>query len=90
MIGTVGNSGTEAYHLHYTQLQDGKAVRIAFNGSLINTGQTNQASWGTWGNGEALTSLNCPQNSLHLRLPGRPADADSPTSRAPARSPCSR
>ncbi len=64
VIGTVGNSGTEAFHLHYTQLQDGKAVRIAFNGSLINTGQTNTASWGTWGNGEVLTSLNCPQNSF--------------------------
>jgi murein DD-endopeptidase MepM/ murein hydrolase activator NlpD len=29
-IGRVGNSGTEAYHLHYSQLADGAAVRIAF------------------------------------------------------------
>ena len=65
-IGRVGNSGTEEYHLHYTQLADGKAVRIAFNGSLINT-HAGQSSCSTWGNGEKLTSLNCPMNSfLHF------------------------
>ena len=62
-IGRVGNSGTEAYHLHYTQLQDGKAVRIAFNGSLINT-HAGQSPYSPWGNGEKLTSLNCPMNSF--------------------------
>ena len=63
-IGRVGNTGTEQFHLHYTQLADGKAVRIAFNGSLINTHAGNKASWNTWGNGEKLTSLNCPMNSF--------------------------
>lgn len=63
-IGRVGNSGTEEFHLHFTQLADGKAVRSAFNGSLINTGETNPSSWNTWGNGEKLTSANCPMNSF--------------------------
>jgi hypothetical protein len=55
-IGRVGNSGTEEYHLHCTQLQDGKAVRIAFNGSLIDT-HAGQSPYSPWGNGEKLTSL---------------------------------
>ncbi len=63
-IGRVGNSGTEAMHLHYTQLADGMAVRIAFNGSLINTHAGNPGSYQTWGNGEKLTSANCPMNSF--------------------------
>src|SRR5262245_52276518 len=54
-IGRVGNSGTEQFHLHYTQLADGQAVRIAFNGTLINTHAGNPASYDTWGNGEKLT-----------------------------------
>jgi Peptidase family M23 len=62
-IGRVGNSGAEEYHLHYTQLQDGKAVRIAFNGTLINT-HAGQSPYSPWGNGEKLTSLNCPMNSF--------------------------
>ena len=62
-IGRVGNSGTEEPHLHYTQLQDGKAVRIAFNGSLIAT-HAGQSPYSPWGNGEKLTSLNCPMNSF--------------------------
>jgi len=63
-IGRVGNSGTEEYHLHYTQLADGNAVRIAFNGTLIDTYAGNLASYDTWGNGEKLTSANCPMNSF--------------------------
>ena len=51
------------YHLHYTQLRDGKAVRIAFNGTLINT-HAGQSPYSPWGNGEKLTSLNCPMNSF--------------------------
>jgi hypothetical protein len=62
-IGRTGNSGTEAYHLHYSQLQDGKAVRIAFNGSLIQT-HAGQSPYSPWGNGEKLTSQNCPMNSF--------------------------
>ena len=62
-IGRVGNSGTEQYHLHYTQLRDGQAVRIAFNGSLIAT-HAGQSPYSPWGNGEKLTSLNCPMNSF--------------------------
>lgn len=63
-IGHVGNSGTEAMHLHYTQLADGQAVRIAFDGTLIDTHAGNMASWNTWGNGEKLTSYNCPQEAF--------------------------
>ena len=63
-IGRVGNSGTEAYHLHYSQLADGKAVRIAFNGTLIGTHAGNESSYNTWGNGEKLTSANCPMNDF--------------------------
>ena len=63
-MGRVGNSGTEAYHLHYTQLADGNAVQIAFNGTLINTHAGNLASYDTWGDGEKLTSANCPMNSF--------------------------
>ena len=62
-IGRVGNSGTEEYHLHYTQLRDGEAVRSAFNGTLINT-HAGQSPYSPWGNGEKLTSLNCPMNSF--------------------------
>lgn len=65
-IGHVGNSGTEAMHLHYTQLADGQAVRIVFNGTSIGTHAGNMASWNTWGTGSAeqLTSANCPQESF--------------------------
>jgi len=63
-IGRVGNTGTEQYHLHYTQLADGVAVRSAFNGTLINTHAGNLSSYNTWGNGEKLTSANCPMNSF--------------------------
>jgi hypothetical protein len=66
VIGHVGNSGTEAMHLHYTQLADGQAVRIMFDGTLINTSASNTASWNTWGtsNAEKLTSYDCPQESF--------------------------
>jgi len=63
-IGRVGNTGTVENHLHYTQLADGVAVRIAFNGTLINTHAGNLSSYDTWGNGEKLTSANCPMNSF--------------------------
>ena len=53
------------------QLKDGEAVRIAFNGTLIDTHALNTDSFGTnntglWatGNAEKLTSLNCRMNSL--------------------------
>ena len=66
VIGHVGNSGTEAMHLHYTQLQDGAAVRSEFDGTLVSTHAGNMASWNTWGtsNAEKLTSYNCPQESF--------------------------
>jgi len=63
-IGRVGNSGTTDMHLHYSQLEDGDAVRIAFNGTRIGTHAGNMSSWKTWGNGEKLTSVNCPANSF--------------------------
>jgi hypothetical protein len=55
-IGRVGNTGTVDFHLHYTQLQDGVAVRVQFNGADINTYSGNLSPWG---NGERLTSANC-------------------------------
>ena len=71
-IGRVGNTGTEQFHLHYTQMADGKAVRIAFNGSLINTHAGNKASWNTWGNGEKLDEPELPDELVHaVRPPGR-------------------
>ena len=36
-IGRTFNSGADAMHLHYTQLADGQAVRISFNGEPIDT-----------------------------------------------------
>ena len=53
-------------HLHYTQVRDGDAVQIAFNGTLIDTHADNEDSYGTWGGDDAeeLTSLNCPGNSF--------------------------
>jgi murein DD-endopeptidase MepM/ murein hydrolase activator NlpD len=63
-IGRVGNTGTVADHLHFTQLADGNAVQIAFNGTLITTQAGNAASYGTWGNGEKLTSANCPMDAF--------------------------
>ena len=63
-IGRVGNTGQQpvAFHLHYTQLEDGAAVRVRFNGSLIDTHQGDTSSWGKWPTrtGEQLTSNNCP------------------------------
>ncbi|MGH2943657.1 MAG: peptidoglycan DD-metalloendopeptidase family protein [Solirubrobacteraceae bacterium] len=62
-IGRVGNTGIQpvAPHLHYTQLADGKAVRIQFNGAPIKTHAGDESTWGKWpGGGEKLTSSNCP------------------------------
>lgn len=59
-IGTVGKSGADSPHLHYTQLADGVAVRAAFGGELIDTWEGDESSWGHYGNGEKLTSSNCP------------------------------
>lgn len=63
-IGRVGNTGTQPveFHLHYTQLSDGEAVGIAFNGTAIKTNQANTDEWGKWPSrtGEQLTSSNCP------------------------------
>ena len=70
-IGRTGATGIEDataadMHLHYSQLKDGDAVRIAFNGKLIDTYEADPSSWGTWGDDDAeeLTSLNCPGNSF--------------------------
>ena len=73
VIGHVGNSGTEAMHLHYTQLQDGAAVRSEFDGTLVSTHAGNMASWNTWdtSNAEKLTSYNCPQESFTSLHPER-------------------
>lgn len=66
VIGRISNSGAVAMHLHYNQIADGQAVRIAFNGTLINTHAGNTDSWATWGSDDAetLTSVNCPQNAF--------------------------
>lgn len=70
-IGRVSNSGidnatVEDMHLHYTQLKDGDAVQISFNGRLIDTHEADPDSWGKWSDEDAekLTSLNCPGNSF--------------------------
>ena len=65
-IGRTYNSGADAMHLHYTQVEDGTAVGIEFNGAPISTNKDNEASWGTWGSdgAEEMTSLNCPGNSF--------------------------
>lgn len=61
-IATASNSGTEAPHIHYSQLRDNQAVRIAFNGKAIATHAGNLASYGTWGTdrAEKIGSRNCP------------------------------
>ena len=53
-IGTVGRSGTESPHLHFTQLHKGEAVRIEFNGVPIDVHAGNQDAT------QKLTSSNCP------------------------------
>jgi hypothetical protein len=65
-IGRTFNSGADAMHLHYTQMRDGNAVRIEFNGKAISTHAGNEASYNTWGSDDAeeLTSLNCAGNSF--------------------------
>ena len=59
-IGTVGKSGADSPHLHYTQLADGVAVRVVVNGQEIDTWEGDESSWGHYGDGEKLTSSNCP------------------------------
>eukprot|EP01060_Flectonema_neradi_P004172 TRINITY_DN12738_c0_g1_i1.p1 TRINITY_DN12738_c0_g1~~TRINITY_DN12738_c0_g1_i1.p1 ORF type:complete len:472 (+),score=60.23 TRINITY_DN12738_c0_g1_i1:76-1491(+) len=61
VLGHCGNSGTEAMHLHFTELADDAAVRSAFNGQLIDTHAGNTDSWNTWGtsNAEEILSNNC-------------------------------
>jgi hypothetical protein len=65
-IGRTSNSGADAVHIHYTQLSDGDAVRIKFNGTSIDTHAGNLDSYNTWGtdHAEKLTSLNCAGNSF--------------------------
>jgi hypothetical protein len=65
-IGRVSNSGAEAMHLHYNQIENGGAVRVSFNGNPIDTHAENEDSWGTWGSDDAeeLTSLNCADDEF--------------------------
>jgi hypothetical protein len=71
-IGRISNSGAESMHLHYNQEADGEPVRVRFNGEAIDTHAGNEDSWGTYGNGEELTSLNCPGNSfMHFNQDGK-------------------
>jgi len=65
-VGRIGRSGADEYHLHYTQLKDGKAVRVAFDGKEIATHAGDESSWGKWPSrtGEQLTSRNCPAEGL--------------------------
>ena len=67
-IGRTSNSGidnanTADMHIHYTQLRDGNAVRIAFDGELIDT-HAEQSPYSPYGNGERLMSRNCSGNSF--------------------------
>ena len=65
-IGRISNSGNGevAMHLHYNQELNGDPVAVEFNGAAISTNKENTSTWGTWGDGERLTSLNCPDNSF--------------------------
>jgi Peptidase family M23 len=63
-IGRISNSGAESMHLHYNQEADGEPVAVKFNGQAIQTNAENEETWGTYGDGEELTSLNCPGNSF--------------------------
>lgn len=65
-IGRTSNSGTEAMHIHYTQLEDGDAVRSVFNGTAVATHAGDPSSWDTWGstNAEEITSVNCAGNAF--------------------------
>lgn len=55
-VGQTGGANGES-HLHYTQLADGAAVRIAFDGVLIGSHAGTVGNAGTtWGDGEALTA----------------------------------
>ena len=78
-IGRVGNTGIQpvSFHLHYTQLLDGDAVAVVFNGVAIKTTEANPEEWGKWPTrtGEQLTSNNCAGRSF------LPFDQDKPASR---------
>src|SRR5262245_54304299 len=66
MVGRISNSGADAMHLHYNQIADGNAVRVSFDGKLIDTYAGNLDSYDTWGTDDAekLTSTNCPGDSF--------------------------
>lgn len=84
MVGRVGKSGAESFHLHYNQMQDGVPSRVRFDGKAIDTYAGDQSSWGHYGSDEAesLTSLNCPgnsflpfvQNGMHYQLIYKPSN----------------
>lgn len=65
-IAQVDKKGSPTLHLHYTQLKDGEAVRVVFDGKEIDTHQGDPDSYGHWGTADAerLTSANCPGNSF--------------------------
>lgn len=67
-IGETSNTGTEAVHIHYTQLADGNAVRIQFDGVPIDTHAGNPDAIGSWGTdrAEEITSKNCPRNDRYM------------------------
>lgn len=58
-LGTVGQYFDMGVHLHYTQLKDGAAVRIAFNGAPINVWQGAKKADGTYPT-QDLVSNNIP------------------------------
>jgi hypothetical protein len=62
-IGETSNTGAVADHIHYTQLKDGSAVRIHFDGEPIDTHAGNPDAIGSWGTdrAEEITSKNCPR-----------------------------
>jgi murein DD-endopeptidase MepM/ murein hydrolase activator NlpD len=58
-LGTVGKYNDMGVHLHYTQLKDGVAVRVAFNGTAINVHMGAVRSDGTFPT-QDLISNNAP------------------------------
>jgi hypothetical protein len=65
-IGRTSNSGDDTMHIHYTQLEDGQAVRSTFNGFFVKSHAGDASTWGAWGTARAekITSVNCAGNTF--------------------------
>lgn len=68
MVGRIGQTGKAngSDHLHYTQLADGDAKRVWFDGAAIVTNGADMSTWNKYGQDDAeqILSHNCPNNSF--------------------------